>query len=901
MGGGGTTTEWEVAFSKTQFGRRSVFTTGTFAKAIEVGNRIALAMLVTLLMGCGIRYRKVEPVFDHLPEPVSVLDFIELEKRHGRLDQARWEEIEAIHRNYLADYSAWRRRSIAGLQRALEGRVWSEARFDPDTIEDLERVAASNMKALAFLDDRSILQLEQALGDTPWRNAIEHLRIRRAMARWLAIVEAGGGMPQDLRRWVEGQAWLDGYPSVRDEIETRLDGYEIELLPILERLAVAEWSLPGRELEGLLQASDVTGEPIPPDEVGFLPQSLDLFDTDEQRRPSSIDREAIVAAAREPVARELQRILDLQVRSIRLIGGLLPDPLGDLLAAEFLAGTSSFGSGEVAVGLGLALVDEESDADRPPRRWKEFRDEGRNLLRRRVDLHRRLLEATRKASAPGALAGGRNADEAREDASSAIRARLAVFEGEIAAWISRWIESGLLAGMSDGVSPPTGATTSPDEGSSAVPGRDIFVVHRDSRLGRFDLPLDGVSLIEAKLQSISDNAMLSEIAANVVQTCVPDPGSLERLELELERDDADQRRLVEDASRRIEDAFNRAVTDLRSLATRDEEQANGAEGSPSRTDWGSADLDAIRDALEEHFDSMAADVRTVLTNMDESQNRSIDRIEAVLSEAACEWCSTLLRLAIAESVWQILIGLGLPNEISGRGVGRGVSVARLLDALPLDPLERAEVCRLVEPKRVGIRRGLEAQHDAAADLLVANVEQASGLRGVPAVAAVRPELERFHEARIRILGAQLELLQDVEGVWPASAPVLREAALEARWGGIWDDTAAIVEETAKLIRSDESLAAWRTWRSEFAEAVGRELLLKPASTMSFGPAGAVDDLLRACPELHAAKVAHREGLFWAMQRITAGETSSGLDRASSLRADVARDVAARLDGDRIWE
>lgn len=904
-----------------------------------------------MLFGCGgTRYRPIEPAFDRLPEPLSIRDLVEAEDRFGRLDPARWAPIEAIHAEHLDAYAAWRRRSLESLRATMRGRSWKEVEQDPEALARLERRARANLAALEALEEGFLSALREALAGTAWDgsapgasfDAIAFLRTRRALARWLAIIESGGGRPRDLRAWIDRQRWLDRFGEAAAEIEASIERSERSSAAILERLAIAEWSLPRRAAELAAAATDrlpQASREAPSDdaaESGTDTAGPDVLGDPQSDPEPSSDPEAIVAEARAPVAQALQELLALQERTIREIASRLPDPAGLVLESAFLAellggdvrgAVSGPGPREATIAMALARELDGDDQNPPdgsalvagllalrgesrsvlsPQEQARLGDEARRFLERRLALLRRLLEQRRAASRPGTLAGGARSDDRRGEASREVLDALAALGGDMAAWLAQEFDRARLAELlrrewSDW---PVELVVPLPEGDARVEREvDRLAEAGAGRsrgrglLGRFDRPIEAPAL-ETGPRGLPDEDGAAWIAGRVCSICGLDDADSSLLVQVFEADRERRGRILEEGEARIERRARTAIEALQAIGARFED-LTAEDGSPDP-----ASIEAARDVVARHASPIAADFERMILEMEACHLGTIEGLRAALPLECIERCVPLLRLAVAEGLWQSIAG-----DRPARGevaTGFGLSIARMALALPLEPEEFAVCGGLAAERTAGIRAALVGEHGAAIAAAISMLEREMKLASPSSPGKPGPEVARLLAARRSSLLAQWDFLQSIESAWPEAAAVLRETAMSLRWEGMWDDTAAIAESAADLVLTDSSLAAWAGWRATCVEALTPELFAKPAAAPSAIGRGvdwsdSIGELLRSDPDLHAAMAARREGLFRAARRIAADGEASDPRRALALRAMVIAHPVGDLDGDRIWE
>ncbi len=914
------------------------FDSASWARALPIA-----AALLWVLVGCGgPGYRPIEPAFDRLPEPISMRDLVEAEERFGRLDESRWARIEAIHDEYILAYADWRRRSLAQLRATMRGRSWVEVESDPETLTRLERRALANMAALEAIDEGFLAALEDAIAASAWDppasgpsdDAIAFLRTRRAMARWLAIIEAGGGRPRDLRTWIDRQRRLDRFgESAVEAIDAIVARSERDAIPILRRLAVAEWSLPRRAAAIAAQAPDRgRGDdfaPKDPPREGQVQESDPESDlefepaTDEATPP---DPEAIAAKARVEVATALQELLSLQERTIREIASLLPDPAGLVLESEFLAdllqvdrraGIDGDPAIDEIVAMAIAREVVGSESEPPngsallaelvalsrelrgalsPQEQARLVEETRPLLERRAALLRRLLEVRRSVSVPGTAAGGTRSDDRRAAASREVFEALEALGVESAGWLDRGLDRRRLEALlrREAARPSVGSVVEFGPGPDEVPPARA---NSQEMLGRFDRPLE-VPPLEGGPLGLQGEKALAWLARRIGAICGLDDTDAGLLMQVVEADRERRERLREEGEARIERRGREAIAELEVFAARLEAPA-GEGGQPDP-----AVVMAAREVIARHAAPLAADFERLVLEMEACHAETIEGLRAALPIECVERCAPILRLAIAESLWQSIS----TDRPAGRDVttGAGLSIARIMLALPLDAEEVAVCGELAEEATSRIREALRSEHAAAIAAWIALLERELKLAPPTSPGKPRREATRLVAARGASLAAQLDLMESIESEWPEASASMREGAMQLRWDGLWDDTALIARSVAGLVLTDAALAAWTAWRSACAEALARDLLAKPAAASSAiglgaDPAGSVRSLLHRDPELHAATTARREGLLKAARRIAAEAGSTELGRAEALRAIVIAHPSGNLDGDRIWE
>lgn len=900
-------------------------------------------MLLAMLVGCGgPGYRPIEPAFDRLPEPISIRDLVEAEVRFGRLDESRWAPIEVLHDEYLLAYADWRRRSLDALRATTRGRSWSEIESDPETLRRLERRALANMAALESIDAGFLSELEEIVAGSAWgtsspesvADATGFLRTRRAMARSLAIIGAGGGRPRDLRTWIARQRWLDGTGAeVAEEIEAIVARSEREAVPILRRLALAEWSLPRRAAEIAAEANDL----LHPDEValnepqgeGQVQESVEEPDLEFEPAAdgaSPSDPEAIAAEARAEVAIGLQELLSLQERSIRQIAAVMPDPAGLVLESEFLAdllqvdrraeidgqpaideivataiarevvGSESEPPNGSALLAELAALPGGSRAGLSPQEQARLVEEARPLLERRAALLRRLLEARRAASVPGTAAGGARSEDRRATASREAVEALEALGVESAAWLERSLDRRRLEELlrREAARPSVGSVVEfgprPDE---VPPAR----VTSQGMLGRFDRPLEVPSL-EGGPPGLQGEKAFAWLARRVGAICGLDDTDAGLLMQIVEADRERRERLREEGEARIERRGREAIAELEVLAAR-LKALGEASDQPDP-----AVVAAAREVIARHAAPLAADFERLVLEMEACHVETIEGLRDALPIECVERCAPVLRLAIAESLWQSIS----TDRPAGRDVttGAGLSIARIMLALPLDAEEAAVCGELAEQATARIRQALRSEHATAIAAWIALLEQELKLAPPPSRGKPRREVARLVAARGASLAAQFDLLDSIESEWPEASAAMRESAMQLRWDGLWDDTAIIATSVADLVLTDAALAAWMEWRSDCAEALAPALLAKPTAAssaigLSPDPAGSIQSLLCRDPEWHSATTARREGLLKAARRIAADAESIEPGRAEALRAIVIAHPSGNLDGDRVWE
>ena len=237
---------------------------GTVSRAWRLLAGAILAVLV--IAGCRA-YRPIELAFTRLPGPISSREILEAEVRFGPLEPDLWAAIDAAEADYLDVYRRWRADSSASIARLLRGRPWTVASQDPRTLLQMEGRARQALAELVVIDEEFWATLEAIVAGGAWASIdpevrgvdpMSWLRTRRAMERWLAVVESGGGRPPDLRRRLEPDAPRVFLPPAEERIAS---DFERRMVPVLERLANAEWSLLRRER--LLAAE----EPAPPEGI----------------------------------------------------------------------------------------------------------------------------------------------------------------------------------------------------------------------------------------------------------------------------------------------------------------------------------------------------------------------------------------------------------------------------------------------------------------------------------------------------------------------------------------------------------------------------------------------------------------------------------------------------------
>lgn len=901
------------------------------------------AALLCLLVGCGgPGYRPIEPAFDRLPEPISFRDLVEAEERFGRLDESRWARIERIQDEYLAAYADWRRRSLDLLRATRRGRPWSEIESDPEALAKLERRALANLTALESIDAGFLAELEEIVAGSAWDEAapqssgdvVGFLRTRRAMARWLAIIDAGGGRPRDLRTWIDRQRGLDRFDEeAARSIEATVARSERDALPILRRLALAEWSLPRRAAAIAAEPSDrerlddLAPTDSPRDvRVQASDQESDLEFEPASDGAASPDPEAIAAEARMPVAAELQDLLSLQQRAIREIASLLPGRAGLVLEAEFLAEllqvdrrTEGEGPTTIDEAVAKAIAREVVGSESEPPNGSPLlaglvalSGEGRDalssqeqalledgslpLLERRVALLRRLLEVRRAASAPGTAAGGARSEERRDKASREVVEELRALGLESAAWLERNLGRRRLEDLlRRGVASPSVRSLvefgqAPDE---APRGRAMS----EAMLGRFDRPLE-VPPLESGPVGLQGERAIAWAARRIESICGLGDADAGLLMQVFEADRERRERLRQEGEARIQQRGREAIAELEVIAARLKTPA-GEGGQPDP-----AVVMAARQVIARHAAPLEADFERLVLEMEACRVETIEGLRAALPIECVEHGASMLRLANAEGLWQSIS----TDRPAGREVatGAGLSMASIVLALPLEAEEVAVCGELAERATARIREALRSEHAAAIAVWIALLEREMNL--APPLSRGRPgrEAARLVEARGASLAAQLDLMESIESEWPAASASLREAAMQLRWEGLWDDTASIARSAADLVMTDPSLAAWAEWRSTCADALPPELLAKPAAASSpigllGDPSGSIGSILRCDPELHAATSARREGLLKAARRI--GVEAEPIDPrlARALRDSIAAHPSGNLDGTRIWE
>lgn len=891
-------------------------------RLLERASCLAASVVAMLIATACSPYRQIEQTFAHLPEPISLRDFLEAERRYGELDEARWLEIEALHEAYLEQYGLWRARTADALAAALRRRSWEEIEDDPQALLVLERRASGGMADLAGLDEAMFAEVQAVVDGSPWQadgggdpdEALRLLRARRAMARWLAVIEGGGGRPRDLRRWLESQHWLEQFEF--DSSDAAAVAYEEASRPILERLARAEWSLPRRIAE--IRAIDEAVE-------------------DPESEPRNV--EARIAEAREPVAQALQDLLALQEETVRRIAGGLPPTLGVVLEARFLEDT--VGGGEVAgdldalvarmanaivdestspeaifssqsqpdpsssqsedgaAAMGLLLVLAADPADRVSAREREILlGEGLAIYRQRASILQRTLDAQRAASRPGALAGGSSSDRVRNEVRAPGDSAAAALGMEMAGFIERTFEPERLAELF-GATRQALRSTRPAASKPAAQAEGLAGLAA-SELDRFDRSID-VPPSSPNAEGLRDEDGWRWIAERLSERCTLDQDAQAVLEQLFEADILARRTLVEAVEQRLQEAVAPALEELKAIESQIE-AAREAEGGPPRLLPEQAQ--AVRAVIARHRRPAFAAFERMLAEVEAFDLEAIERLSDALPQPSLGSALPLLRLAVAERLGQALSG----EVIDQRDVlgGARISTALLLLALPLTPEELADLAPLVSEAEGSIRAAIVAQRRAALEFAAGMIE-----RELLKTVWSEPKWPRREIAAVLVAAegvqhAQGELLRAAEQRFPEAAPMLREAELEAMWPGVWDSDRELEKMLASLCRGDARVAAWGEGRSRFAETASASLAGRVRPTPSpFAGAGTSSSAtalrLRVDPALHAASVAHRENLFRTARRVSRLLASEDAARGDLVLESALAHPVGNLDGNRLWE
>jgi len=884
---------------------------GTVSRAWRLLAGAILAVLV--IAGCRA-YRPIELAFTRLPGPISSREILEAEVRFGPLEPDLWAAIDAAEADYLDVYRRWRADSSASIARLLRGRPWTVASQDPRTLLQMEGRARQAIAELVVIDEEFWATLEAIVAGSAWASIdpevrgvdpMSWLRTRRAMERWLAVVESGGGRPPDLRRRLEPDAPRVFLPPAEERIAS---DFERRMVPVLERLANAEWSLLRRER--LLAAE----EPAPPE--GIEDAAVEAIEMDR------------VARARASIAAAMQELLRLQDQAVAAVAAIRPRADAVLLEVSFLGdvvGASGGGdAADVAATFESAIVGRFSGRENPtqaaimlgllvamasrdhpelaPEEKEVLLELGISLFEQRRARLRQAFELQFAASSPGRLAGGSRSDQVRRDA--AARAIEAIRGIDLAAALlveerfpkERLAELVAAAGdvrLVEGIE----AISRPDVLGSVDLRRDPARRPPLPRLPAIDRPLEVADLPRGPA-ILEDDDGRSWLRGRVIELASLDADEVAILDQVVE----DARESREALVRRCRDRFE-ALVDAARLDLEAVEPERGGEDGEATAD-APPDPAAVAAVFELHQPIVLKGFLAMVAEVEADDLRLIDDLAGALGDAWPSGLSALLRLAIVES-----IGQGMASEVVGRDEvlgGAPISAARLALALPLDAEQLAAVGPLAEEVRPPLHDALLAQERASFALAVAGLRLGLGAGEPDEAGYPRRETRAVATARAEVLRTQGGFLRSVEDLVPGSRPSLREAELAMRWSGVWIwalEMRTLLLATAEL---DESArAAWRRWREDLADAAAPCL----AGTLEEPPpfAGAVssgsmvEQRLRSDPRLFSAAVEYYLGVARALRRAAEGLDEVDPERAEALRAAILRLPGAGWGGGRTWE
>lgn len=870
-------------------------------------------LILLVIAGCSA-YRPIEIAFTRLPGPISGRDILEAELRFGPLEADLWAAIDAAESDYLDAYRRWRTDATASIARLLRGRPWTIASQDPRTLLQMEGRARQALAELVVIDEEFWATLEAIVAGSAWASVdpevrgadpMSWLRTRRAMERWLAVVESGGGRPPDLRRRLEPEAPGVFLPPAEERI---VSDFERRMVPVLERLANAEWSLLRRER--LLEAE----EPDPAERLD-----------DAAVEAIAMER---VARARASIAAAMQELLRLQDQAVAAVAAIRPRTDAVLLELSFLGDAvgagGALGGVDVAAAFESALLARFSGRENPgqatvmlgllvamasrdhPALAAEERDVlldlGISLLEQRRARLRQAFELQFAASSPGRLAGGSRSDQVRRDA--AARAIEAIRGIDLAAAIlveeriprERLAELVAAAGdvrLVDGIEAISRADLLGAAGSSrsSAPRAPL------PRLPPIDRPLEVAELPRGP-SILEDGDGRSWLRGRVIALASLDAAAVALLDQVVEDGREPREALVRRCRERFEALVDAARLDLEAL----ERGRSGEEGEATAD--ARPDPAAVAAVFERHQPIVLKGFLAMVAEVEADDLRLIDDLAAALGDAWPSGLSSLLRLAVVES-----IGQGMSSEVVGRDEvlgGAPISAARLALALPLDADQLAAVGLLAEEVRPPLRDALLAQERASFAAAVAGLRIGLGASEPDEAGYPRRETRMFATARAEVLRTQGAFLRSVEDLVPGSRPSLREAELAMRWSGVWTwalEMRTLLQATAEV--DEPARDAWRRWREDLADAASPCL----AGTLEEPPpfAGAVssgsmvEQRLRSDPRLFSAAVEYYLGVVRALRRAAEGLDEVDPERAEALRAAILRLPGAAWGGGRWWE